>query len=114
MARRASKWNINKLKNPEVRNAFKRKLDEQLQDGRVDEEIDIDRIWYKLKENLELVAEEICGKDQSQRKQSWMTTDILCKMEERRISKKHERRRKVQEAKAQDTKSMSRSQRQVL
>ena len=86
-ARRASKWNINKLKNPEVRNAFKRKLDEQLQDGKVDEEMDIDRIWYKLKENLELCAEEICSKDQSQKKQSWMTTDILCKMEERRMCK---------------------------
>ena len=82
-ARRASKWNINKLKNQEVRNAFKRKLDEQLQYGKVDKEIDIDRIWCKLKKNLELVAEEICGKNQSQRKQSWMTTDILRKMEKR-------------------------------
>ena len=49
--------------------------------------MDIDRIWCKLKDNLEIVAEEICGKDQSQRKQSWMTMDVLCKMEERRICK---------------------------
>jgi hypothetical protein len=85
-ARRAAKWNISNLKRPEVRTAFTRKLVKQLQDGKVAEEVDVDRIWSKLKENLEIVAEEICGKHQRQKKQNWMSVDLLCKMEERRIT----------------------------
>jgi exonuclease III len=85
--RRVARWNISKLKRPEVRSDFARKLEKQLQDGKIDEETDIDRIWRKLKENLEIVAEEICGKDQPKKKQNWMTADILGKMEERRICK---------------------------
>jgi hypothetical protein len=55
-------WNINKLKNSAIKDAYKQKLGEQLKDRKADEEIDIDGIWNKLKESLEIVAEEICGK----------------------------------------------------
>ena len=55
---------------------------------KINEEIDINGIWNKLKESLdEIVAEEICGKEQSQKKQNWINSDILHKMEERRICK---------------------------
>ena len=40
-----------------------------------------------MRESIELVADEICGKDQLTKKQNWMTADILQKVEERRISK---------------------------
>ena len=32
-----------------------------------------------------MIAEEVCGKEQQNKKQNWMTADILRKMEERRI-----------------------------
>ena len=64
------KWDINKLKNSESKDAYKQKLDKQLKDVKINEEVDIDGIWNKLKESLEIVSEEICGKEQSQKKQN--------------------------------------------
>ena len=54
---------------------------------KIDEWMDIDEIWNKLKEGIEMVAEEICGKDQLPNKQNWMNSEILRKMEERRKCK---------------------------
>ena len=48
---------------------------------------DIDQIWDKLKESIGDIAEEICVKEQTQKKQKWMTSHILNVMEERRKSK---------------------------
>ena len=45
---------------------------------------EIDQIYKRLKESLEDVADEICGNAQSKRKQNWMNSSILNKMEERR------------------------------
>ena len=56
------KWNINKFKNSENKDTYKQKPEKQLQDRKVGEEIDVDGMWNKLKENLEIVAEEICEK----------------------------------------------------
>ena len=71
---------------------------------------EIDTIWNKLRESIEWAAEEVCGKEQRTKKQNWMTTEILSKMEERRIRKhlkyieqykklKHEIQRLCREAK---------------
>ena len=49
--------------------------------------MEIDEIWQKLTESIEIVAEEIRGKEEFTRKQSWMNADILRKMEERRQCK---------------------------
>ena len=54
---------------------------------KINEEVDVNGIWNKLKESIENVTEEICGKEQSQKKQNWISADILHKMEERRICK---------------------------
>ena len=86
-AKKSVKWNINKLTNSDFKDAYKQKLGKHLKDTKVDEEVDIDGIWNKLRESLEFVAEEICGKEQSQKKQNWINVDILHKMEERRICK---------------------------
>ena len=86
-AKRTVKWNINNLKRSEIRSAYKRQLDTRLQEERIAEEYDIDSIWNKLKESIEKVAEEICGKEQKQKKHSWMNEVILRKMEERRQCK---------------------------
>ena len=45
---------------------------------------DIDQIRDKLKESIGDIAEEICGKEQAQKKQKWMNSQILNVMEERR------------------------------
>ena len=44
----------------------------------------IDQVWDTLKECIEEIAEEICGKEQHKKKQNWMTAEILHIMEERR------------------------------
>jgi len=78
------KWNINNLKKPDIRNAYRMKLDEHLQEGKFDDGMEIDEMWNKLKEGIGIVAEAICGKEQVTKKQNWMNSDILQKMEERR------------------------------
>src|SRR6188508_3276096 len=47
----------------------------------------IDQVWDTLKECIEEIAEEICGKEQHKKKQNWMTAEILHIMEERRMYK---------------------------
>jgi len=81
------KWNTASLKKPEIKNDYKNRLEKLLEDQKIDKEIEIEEIWNKLKDGIETVAEEICGKDKFVKKQSWMTSEILKKMEERRESK---------------------------
>ena len=63
---------------------FQNNLNKKLQERNVSEIDKIDQIYKKLKESLEDVADEICGNEQSKRKQNWMNSSILNKMEERR------------------------------
>ena len=44
----------------------------------------IDQVWDTMKECIEEISEEICGKEQHKNKQNWMTAEILHIMEERR------------------------------
>ncbi|HET6457666.1 MAG TPA: hypothetical protein VFG24_02160, partial [Nitrosopumilaceae archaeon] len=80
----ADKWNIRVLQNTKMRQEYQTRLDKQLRDKRVGELDDIDQIWDKLKESIGDIAEEICGKEQAQKKQKWMNSQILNVMEERR------------------------------
>ena len=43
--------------------------------------------FEKVKDGIVTVAEEICGKEQLTKKQNWMNSEILHKMEERRQCK---------------------------
>src|SRR2546425_13083571 len=81
------KWNVNNLKKPEVKNAYRMRLDQQLQGKAIDGCMEVDEIWKRLKEGIVTVAEEICGKEKQPKKQNWMNSEILHKMEERRICK---------------------------
>ena len=74
-------------KNPEIRNTYRIQLDQQLQEKKIDECIEVDEIWKRLKEGIVTVEEEICGKEKQQKKQNWINSEILHKMEERRICK---------------------------
>ena len=60
------------------------RLDEKLQEEKNTGCMEIDEIWKHLKEGIVVVAEEICGKEQQPKKQNWMNSEILRKMEERR------------------------------
>jgi len=82
--RRLKKWNVEILQNVEKKGEFQSKLDKQLQDKRVNEMDEIDQIWKTLKSSIGGIAEEICGKEEFQKKQKWMNVHILSKMEERR------------------------------
>src|SRR2546425_8567249 len=63
------------------------RLDQQLQGNETDGCIEVDEIWKRLKEGIVTVAEEICEKEKQPKKQNWMNSEILHKMEERRICK---------------------------
>src|SRR6187399_3733727 len=113
-----TKWNLDKLKNPQNRCEYQNKLNKQLKDKNIrdmdemsvrdkgkacgednipiellqcmeEEGIEtvtrrIDQVWDTLKECIEEIAEEICGKEQHKKKQNWMTAEILHTMERRR------------------------------
>src|SRR6478735_3722092 len=83
-SKRAAKWNIRVLQNPNIRNEYQMKLDKKLQDKKVSELDEIDEIWDKLKESIGDIADEICGKEDFQKKQNWMNANILNVMEQRR------------------------------
>src|SRR5437867_5025284 len=86
-AKTTVKWNINNLKKSEVRNAYRMRLDQQLQEEKIDGCMEVDEIWKRLKDSISTVAEEICGKEMQPKKQNWMNSEILHKMEERRKCK---------------------------
>ena len=101
---------VHNLEKPEIRKKYTVRLDKQIQEQNIDKGTDIDEIWKKLSECIEVVADEICGKEQLPMKQNWMNSEILRKMEERRLCKirkdvrqckrlKHEIRRMCREAK---------------
>src|SRR2546425_4076877 len=71
-SKKTVKWNINNLKKPEIKNSFRTRLDKQLQDENIDAEMEIGEIWNQLKEGIATVAEEICQKEQLQKKQNWI------------------------------------------
>ena len=63
------------------------RLDQQLQEEKIDGCMEVDEIWKRLKYGISTVAEEICGKEMQPKKQNWMNSEILHKMEERRKCK---------------------------
>src|SRR2546425_12547959 len=66
---------------------YRMRLDQQLQEEKIDGCMGVDGIWKRLKDGISTVAEEICGKEMLPKKQNWMNSEILHKMEERRKCK---------------------------
>lgn len=79
--KRSKKWNTQILKNEIVKESFKTKFDNIYEE---EKNMEANELWNKIKKCVEVTAEEICGKDKQDKKQKWMTIDILKKMEERR------------------------------
>src|SRR5437899_2077284 len=71
-AKKTVKWNVNNLKKSEVRNAYRMRLDQQLQEEIIDGCMEVDEIWKRLKDSISTVAEEVCGKEMRPKKQRWM------------------------------------------
>ena len=63
------------------------RLDQQLREETIDGSMEVDDIWERLKDGISTVAEEICEKEMQPKKQDWMNSEILHKMEERRKCK---------------------------
>src|SRR3989441_11469446 len=63
------------------------RLDQQLQEKKIYGCMEVDEIWKMLKDSISTVAEEISGKEMQPKKQNWMNSEILHKMEERRKCK---------------------------
>src|SRR6059036_2680885 len=49
--------------------------------------MEVEEIWKRLKDGISTVAEEISGKEMQPKKQNWMNSEILHKIEERRKCK---------------------------
>lgn len=96
--KKTAKWNVSRLREAEIRNDYSRQLDKILNEKKVEEWMEIEDVWKKITEGIEIVAEEICGKEKMSMKQNWMNSEILRKMEERRtckINKDDEQYKKV-------------------
>src|SRR3989442_5468331 len=112
-AKKTVKWNINNLKKPEIKNAYRMRLDQQLQEKKIYGCIEVDEIWKRLKEGIVTVAEEICGEMHS-KKQNWMNSEILHKMEERRKCKNMRNEEQYKKLKQGIQKLFFPRQRQIL
>jgi len=81
----ASHWNTELLKDDNIQQQFKELTNAELQNTTdVDEHEDL---WMCIKSSILEAAEDTCGKQVPTKRRHWMTTDILDKMEERRLCK---------------------------
>ncbi|GFS06121.1 craniofacial development protein 2-like [Elysia marginata] len=78
------RWNLDALKTTKEEYT-------KTTDGKVtmyqEEEMDIDLRWSRIKDTIKESATETVGKKRRERKQQWMTEDILNLMEEKRNRK---------------------------
>ena len=70
-----------------MRDTFQNRVTQHLINSRVEDIDEVDQIWKNLRECINDVATEICGKDVDNKKQKSMTEDILRVMEERQSYK---------------------------
>ena len=55
-AKKKAKWNVNNLKKPEIRKEYRVRLDKQIQEQNIDKGTEIDEIWRKLSECIEVTC----------------------------------------------------------
>ena len=86
------KWNVSKLESGTIKEKYKIES-EKLIDAK-DHGENVEEAWGKLKGCLIKTADIVCGKRMHSKKQSWITEEILDKMEERRMWKRNEEKYK--------------------
>ena len=57
-------YDTNGLKKADKRDTFRSRLDTRIEEKEIDRYDEIDTIWNKLRESLEWIADEVCGKEQ--------------------------------------------------
>ena len=82
--RRPKKWNLEMLSTESLK--FRTEIDNRLQSVD-DAEATPNQLWKEIKQQVVEVADLICGKKTKEKKQQWMTPEILGLMEQRRKSK---------------------------
>ncbi len=82
---RPKKWNRDKLSRENAK--FKEETEDRMRSIDNADTVTPDQLWHEIKSRVEEVADNICGKKASEKKQQWMTTEILGMMEHRRKSK---------------------------
>ncbi|KAG1683135.1 hypothetical protein GQR58_010144 [Nymphon striatum] len=76
-------WNTEKLKEDKVRGEFREQIERKL--GEVcTKEMSSEVLWNKFKKDIHEVAHQSCGKNNPEKKQPWITVEILNLMIERR------------------------------
>ena len=80
--RTTRRWNTDILKQEPAKRQF-----EEISDGKFQNVVDTsntEMLWSEIKSCITATAEQVCGKYVPEKRQQWMTTEILQKMEERR------------------------------
>ena len=87
---RSVRWNTEVLKNEYTRNHFKEIVEDKNKMDNIVETDDINSLWDNIKSCIAATADQVCGKHIPEKRQKWMTEEILQKMEERRKFKNDE------------------------
>ncbi len=77
------KWNLDRLSNAK----FKVETKYRMRSIDNADTVTPDKLWHEIKSRFEEVTDNICRKKTSEKKQQWMTTEILGMMEHRRKSR---------------------------
>ena len=85
------KWNVSKLDKGTMKEKYKVESERSI-DTKNNEKKEP---WSKLKECLIKAADTVCGKRKYTKKQSWITEEILKKMEERGMWKRNEETHRI-------------------
>ena len=78
------RWNTEVLKDTTVRRQFEEISESMMANIDQQTEPTIDSLWSDIKTCIIDTATQVCGPHIREKKQSWMTTEIMQKMEERR------------------------------
>ena len=79
---KSKRWDLTTLHMQ--REYFQQSIDNELTDYTHLNQESPNKVWESVKETINKVAEEVCGKVKPTSKQQWMTTEILEKMARRR------------------------------
>ncbi|VVC27548.1 Hypothetical protein CINCED_3A015042 [Cinara cedri] len=85
------KWNLEKLKIPEIAEKYQNKCDEQINCQKnlnfEINEISIENRWKEIKESITLAAENLLERKKQDPKQKWITQEIINDTQKRRVLK---------------------------
>lgn len=78
------RWNINLMEDSDLKKQFQVETENKLKDVESGNAIDSDTLWENIKSCVAEVADTLIKSGKHERKQQWMTEDILALMKERK------------------------------